>query len=233
MVVNSILTNDDLQNNIQAIQNGTETIDCRWRVRKQLETKLYDTKYLTEALIYVENRDLIICSTGFCSTEQYFKAYAIDNFSDYNEFLAFLNGEKTPKNLYSQKTMQMFSRRQYYLYKENIELGKIILKNDMGEFLRDFTDKNSNVVIFENEYVIASSDDKLASELFEYKNDSSEIFEMNGRLVYRSSMGDGRRKSFYIVDMEKMNEANKTYSIFVVGACMICLLICVAACNGT
>jgi len=230
MVINSILMSDEIQKDVQAIRNGTESVDCRLRVRKQLETKLYDTKYLTEALIYVENKDFIIFSTGFCSTQQYFKAYARDNFSDYNEFLAFLNGEKTPKNLYSQKTMQMFSRRQYYLYKEKIEIGKIILKNDVGEFLRDFTDKNSNVVIFENEYVIASSDEKLASELSEFKNTDSEIFEMNGKLVYRSSMEDGRRKSFYVVDMEKMNEANKTYSIFIIVASMLCLLICVAAC---
>lgn len=230
MVINSILVSDEIQRDVQAIRNGTEDIDCRLRVRKQLETKLYDTKYLTEALIYVENRDFIIFSTGFCSTRQYFDAFARDNFSDYEEFLAFLNGEKTPKNLYSQKTMQMFSRRQYNLYKENIEVGKIILKNDMGEFLRDFTDENSNVVIFENEHVIASSDEKLATELSEFVHNGSEIFEMDGKLVYRSSMEDGRRKSFYVVDMKKMNEANKKYSIFVSCASILCLLICIASC---
>lgn len=231
MVVNSILTSTEIKDNIQAIQSGEDSLENYWDVRYQLERTLYDTDYLTEALIYVENRDLIIFSNGFCSTQQYYNAYASDNFKDYAEFLSFLSGEQVNENLYSPETKQLFSRRQYYLYKENIEIGKIILKNDMEGFLQSFTDETSDVVIFENEYVIASSDEKIASEIIASEYINNDMFELNGKLVYRSLMGDGRKKCFYVVDMGAMNDSKKTYSIFIFGICMICLLICAAACT--
>lgn len=229
-VVNAILLNEEIQNNVKNLQNGSDSVDCLLTVRKQLKNIMIDVEHLADALIYIENRELIIYSSGFCTAKQYYTAYEQENFSTYDEFLAFLNEAEGPDDLYSEETIQTFSRTQYNLYKEDVEVGKIILKNDIESFLKPYIDESSDVVIIQDGYVAAGSDASLANLLLKEEYTDKEIFETDGKLVYRSSMGDGRRKCFYIMDMEKMQDANNTYSIFVIIVCVVCLLLCTAVC---
>ncbi len=228
-VVNSILLNSNIQNNVKEIHNGDNSIDNRMIVRGQLANIMLDSDYLEDILIYIKNSNTIVCSSVMCTTNQYYTAYAAESFSTYDEFLAFLNEAEVPDNYYSQDSMQAFSRIQYNLYKEDVEIGKIILKNDIEGFLRPFVDENSDVVIIQNDYVIAASDAALANEILNTKYADSS-FEINGKHVYKSSSSDGRRKCFYVVSMDKMNNAYNTYRFIVIIMSMICILLCIVVC---
>lgn len=229
-VVNAILLDTEIQKNVKEIMEGNTSYECLLKVKRQLWKILVDEEYLSDALIYIENHNMIVGSVGFCSTEQYYVAYAQETFKTYDEFLKFLKETESPAILYSEKTMQSFSRVRYNIYKEDEEVGKIILINDVEKFLKPFKDAQSDVVIVQDGKIVATTDVELASSFLDAKYFENNIYETDGKLAYRSSMSDGRRKCFYVMDMERMQTANKNYRIFVTIACVVCLLLCIGVC---
>ena len=91
-------------------------------------------------------------------------------------------------------------------------------------------DENSDIVVIQDGYIMASSNEDFAQNLLAMENIGIEPFELSGRMVYASDLVNNNQRCFYILDMGQVASTNRTYIIFVITVCVICILLSVMVC---
>ncbi len=225
-----ILLNDTIEKNVLDLKNGVDDKEKLSNIKKELLLTAMNNKYTDDVLIYLEGSDMIICTSGFCTTNQYYAAYAASSFESYEEFMNFLKGENEVKHFYSYDTEMTFSRADFTLYNSGKDVGKIVIKNNVGRLFGDYADESSDIVVIQDGCIIASSNEDFAQNLLLMGDIGVEPFELGGRLVYGSDLMNNGKRCFYILDIGRVASANRAYIIFVITVCVICILLSVMVC---
>lgn len=225
-----ILLNSTIEKNVLELKNGVADKENLSNIKKELLLTVMNNKYTDDVFIYLEGSNMIVCTSGFCTTNQYYASYAEGSFDSYEEFMSFLKEKNEVKHFYSYDTEMTFSKTDFTLYNSGKNVGKIVIKNNVGRLFGDYVDENSDIVVIQDGFIIASSNEDFAQKLLSMETIGGEPFELLGRMVYASNVMNNGKRCFYILDMGQVASANRTYIIFVITVCVICILLSIMVC---